>query len=197
MIRWFAETWRDVREVLRELRRELHWQPRSTSTHLSTATERITRTMKRNGPISAGIALLGLALGCETEDTSQSVSAHRASMDMAVTPASAPQDDESPPRAPASSFTLVTDRSLVCMVNNQFMGQPQIPIELDGRAYYGCCEMCKGRLESDPSSRVSSDPVSGKTVDKATAVIGRAGDGRVLYFENDQTFATYAQGTSR
>ena len=83
------------------------------------------------------------------------------------------------------------------MVNNQFMGRPQIPIEVDGRTYYGCCEMCKGRLGSDPSSRVSTDPVSGNTVDKATAVIGRAGDGRTLYFENDQTFAAYARGTSR
>jgi YHS domain-containing protein len=100
--------------------------------------------------------------------------------------------------APASSaLTRVTDRSLVCMVNNQFMGQPQIPIEVEGRTYYGCCEMCKGRLGSDPSSRVGTDPVSGNTVDKATAVIGKTDDGRTLYFENDQTFAAYARGASR
>jgi YHS domain-containing protein len=57
--------------------------------------------------------------------------------------------------------------------------------------------MCKGRLGSDPSSRVSADPVSGETVDKATAVIGRDRDGKTLYFENDQTFAAYARGPSR
>lgn len=32
---------------------------------------------------------------------------------------------------------------------------------------------------------------------EATAVIGRAGDGRTLYFKNDQTFAAYARGSSR
>ena len=147
-------------------------------------------------PIAAAIVLLGLVLGCETKGVNQATPAHP-SMDTPEQPASAPQGHERSADTSASSLTLVTDRSLVCMVNNQFMGRPQIPIEVDGRTYYGCCEMCKGRLGSDPSSRVSTDPVSGNTVDKATAVIGRAGDGRTLYFENDQTFAAYARGTSR
>lgn len=146
-------------------------------------------------PIAAAIVLLGLVLGCETKGANQATTAHP-SMDTPAQPASAPRGHERSSDT-ASSLTLVTDRSLMCMVNNQFMGRPQIPIEVDGRTYYGCCEMCKGRLGSDPSSRVSTDPVSGNTVDKATAVIGRAGDGRTLYFENNQTFAAYAQGTTR
>lgn len=154
------------------------------------------RTIRKSKPFWAGIALLGLALGCETEGKSQSVSAHRAPVDMPVTSASAQQDNEPSPRASAPSLTLITDRALVCMVNNQFMGQAQIPIDVDGRTYYGCCEMCKGRLGSDPSSRVSTDPVSGNTVDKAAAVMGRDRDGRVLYFENDRTFAAYSLRTS-
>jgi YHS domain-containing protein len=147
-------------------------------------------------PNAAVIVLLGLVLGCENKGANQATTAHR-STNTPAQPASVPQGHERSSDTSASSLTLVTDRSLVCMVNNQFMGRPQIPIELDGRTYYGCCEMCKGRLGSDPSSRVSTDPVSGNTVDKATAVIGRAGDGRTLYFENDQTFAAYALGTSR
>jgi hypothetical protein len=51
----------------------------------------------------------------------------------------------------------------VCMVNNHFMGRPQIPIEVEERTYYGCCEMCKGRLGSDPSSRVSTDPAAARS----------------------------------
>lgn len=151
-------------------------------------------------PIAAAIVLLGLMLGCETKGANQATSAQPSIDTPADTPAqavSAPQGHERTSATSASSLTLVTDRSLVCMVNNQFMGRPQIPIEVHGRTYYGCCEMCKGRLGSDPSSRVSTDPVSGSTVDKATAVIGRAGDGRTLYFENDQTFAAYARGSSR
>ena len=36
------------------------------------------------------------------------------------------------------------------------------------------------------------DPVSGKIVDKATAVIGRTADGRVMYFENTRNLERYA-----
>ncbi|WP_437629886.1 hypothetical protein [Sorangium sp. So ce854] len=124
------------------------------------------------------LALVGFALGCESKHASQEAKAHQ-SMPSGVPAqsASTPTDNSIASSASASSLTLVADRSLVCMVNNQFMGRPQIPIEVDGRTYYGCCEMCKGRLGSDPSSRVATDPVSRNAVDKATAVIGRTSDG--------------------
>jgi len=99
------------------------------------------------------------------------------------------------PQGPAArTLTRVADASTVCMVNNTYMSAPQIPIQVDGRTYFGCCEMCKGRLERDPSARVAVDPVSGRQVDKATAVIGRDGSNRVLYFENEQNYRKY-QGT--
>jgi|GEM_PF-2285761 len=110
--------------------------------------------------------------------------------------ASSASSASSPASVATSALTLVTDRSLVCMVNNQFMGLPQIPIEVAGRTYYGCCEMCKGRLGNDPSSRTATDPVSQRSIDKATAVIGKTNDGRVLYFENDQTFAAFTRRAS-
>jgi len=99
-----------------------------------------------------------------------------------------------PSTAPASAaLTLVTQANQVCMVNNQFMGQEQIPVEVEGKTYFGCCEMCKGRLERDPSSRSAKDPVSGKLVDKATAVIGKRASGDVLYFESKETFERFAK----
>lgn len=70
----------------------------------------------------------------------------------------------------------------VCMVNNQYFGTPQIPVEVDGRTYYGCCEGCKATLAGDAKARTAVDPVSGKPVDKAVAHIGAYPDGRVLYF---------------
>ena len=94
--------------------------------------------------------------------------------------------------APGSALTRIKDRSLVCMVNNQFMGRPQIPVTVNGNTYYGCCEMCKGRLANDPSARTAVDPVSQRAVDKATAIIGRADNGATLYFESEQTFAAYS-----
>ena len=66
------------------------------------------------------------------------------------------------------------------MVNNAVYEKDQIAVQVDGKTYFGCCEMCKGRLASDASARSATDPVSGKTVDKATAVIGATPDGKVL-----------------
>ena len=81
----------------------------------------------------------------------------------------------------------------VCMVNNTVFEKDQIPVEVDGKTYYGCCEMCKERLTKDESARYGTDPVSGARVDKATAVIAAQGDGTTLYFENDANFEAYAK----
>jgi YHS domain-containing protein len=79
----------------------------------------------------------------------------------------------------------------VCMVNDTTFPKDQIPVAVDGKTYFGCCEMCKGRLAQDATVRRATDPVSGKPVDKATAIIGAKPDGRVLYFESEKTFAAY------
>jgi YHS domain-containing protein len=91
----------------------------------------------------------------------------------------------------AAAITRV-EPNKVCMVNNQFMDKDQIPVEVEGKTYYGCCNMCKERLTQDAASRSAVDPLSGKTVDKAKAVIGAQVDGSVLYFENEENLASYA-----
>ncbi len=84
----------------------------------------------------------------------------------------------------------------VCMVNNTRFDKDQIPVKVGGETYFGCCEMCKGRLAGDASVRQATDPVSGKVVDKAKAVIGAKPDGKVLYFESEKTFAAYQKRKS-
>jgi YHS domain-containing protein len=79
----------------------------------------------------------------------------------------------------------------VCMVNDTVFAKDQIPVQVGSKTYFGCCEMCKGRLATDASARSATDPVSGKAVDKATAVIGATPDGKVLYFESDTTFSQF------
>jgi len=79
----------------------------------------------------------------------------------------------------------------VCMMNNTVFPKEQIAVPVDGKTYFGCCEMCKGRLAQDPTVRQATDPVSGNPVDKARAVIGAMPDGKVLYFESERTFAAY------
>lgn len=86
--------------------------------------------------------------------------------------------------APAQARLTRAKPSLVCMVNDRYMGKAQIPVEVEGKTYYGCCKMCEQRLAQDVAIRSAVDPVSGKTVDKAKAVIGRASNDDVLYFES-------------
>lgn len=85
----------------------------------------------------------------------------------------------------------------VCMVNNQVFSSPQIPVEVDGKTYYGCCPACKATLEEDASMRTAVDPVSGVEVDKALAAIGAFSDGSVLYFENAGNRETFARTMSQ
>ena len=79
----------------------------------------------------------------------------------------------------------------VCMINNQRFNKEQIAVEVEGKTYYGCCEMCKAKLQNDVESRFAIDPVSGNKVDKAKAVIGANADGKVFYFENAENLKKF------
>lgn len=94
--------------------------------------------------------------------------------------------------AAADGVTRVADTDKVCMMNDRYMGTAQIPVDVGGKRYYGCCAMCKERLARDRRTRVALDPVSGKEVDKATALIAKRADGSVLYFENEANLKKYA-----
>ena len=83
--------------------------------------------------------------------------------------------------------------SKVCMINEKVIVDDQIPVPVNGKTYYGCCEMCKARLGNDASARTATDPLTQKLVDKAVAVIAKRPDGAVAYFESKQTFAAYTQ----
>ena len=91
---------------------------------------------------------------------------------------------------PNGKLTRVETKT-VCMINEHAMGKDQIPIEIEGKTYYGCCEMCKERLAKDAAARTATDPVTKKPVDKATAVIAAQPDGTVLYFESEKTLEQY------
>lgn len=81
----------------------------------------------------------------------------------------------------------------VCMMNNRFMKDKQIPVPIDGRTYFGCCAMCKDKLTNDAAARTATDPVSGRPVDKAVAVIGAKPSNAVVYFENQENFDAYVR----
>ena len=81
----------------------------------------------------------------------------------------------------------------VCMVNNTRFSVVQIPVEVEGKTYYGCCPMCEERLKKDAAMRKAVDPVSGAEVDKADAVIGVKRDGSVYYFETEETYEAFRE----
>ncbi len=115
-----------------------------------------------------------------------------------------PKEDASPSSSAAASavppvtsvvaqnaLSRVTEPSKVCMVNDQYMDQEQIPVAVDGKTYFGCCPMCKAKLEGQEAARTAVDPVSGARVDKATAVIARDASNKVYYFESEQTMRRF------
>ncbi len=65
-----------------------------------------------------------------------------------------------PRRKPPSPASRRSRPKYVCMINNQVFDKEQIPVEVDGKTYYGCCAMCKERLAKDADSRKAVDPVS-------------------------------------
>lgn len=103
-----------------------------------------------------------------------------------------PAKEEARREAPAAGLQVVETRE-VCMVNDRFFAREQIPVEVDGKTYYGCCEGCKKRLAEDEAIRQANDPVTGHPVDKATAVITARPDGSVLYFSSEETLARYLE----
>ena len=94
----------------------------------------------------------------------------------------------------AQDKVVPVESNFVCMINDRSMANEQIPVPIDGKTYYGCCPMCKERLAKDEASRYAVDPVSGKKVDKAKAVIGALPGAAVLYFENQKNFDRYNAG---
>lgn len=80
------------------------------------------------------------------------------------------------------------------MVNDRVMAQPQLPVLVQGRTYFGCCAGCVDRLKRDRAARVAVDPVSGREVDKSQAVMLQDEGARVLYFENLDTAARFRRG---
>jgi YHS domain-containing protein len=94
------------------------------------------------------------------------------------------------------SELVQVETKYVCMINNQKFDKEQIPVVVAGNTYYGCCEMCKETLRNKPASRMAIDPVSGKKVNKAKAVIGATADGKVFYFENQENLKKFKSTAS-
>lgn len=83
----------------------------------------------------------------------------------------------------AQNYEIVPNEK-VCMVNDRFMGVSQIPIDVNGTTYYGCCENCVEKLQKNLDDvRFGSNPLNDTKVDKASAIIVQdKSSGSVFYF---------------
>lgn len=97
--------------------------------------------------------------------------------------------------AQAAEALSIVENEKVCMVTDMHFPKKQIPVTHDGKTYYGCCENCKETLAKDSKARTAIDPISGKTVDKAKAIIAARADHSVVYFESKKNFEAYLKST--
>lgn len=91
----------------------------------------------------------------------------------------------------------VEKKEYVCMMQDMVMMRKGVLLVKDGKQYWGCCEMCKAKLEAEPEKYSKGiDPVSGKAVDKALALI-YALEGQAFYFESKKTRAAFAKSPKK
>ena len=73
------------------------------------------------------------------------------------------------------------------------MGIDQIPVLVQNKTYYGCCDKCVRDLNEDETVRYAIDPFSNVRVDKALAFItmNSKQKGTILYFESKENAKRY------
>lgn len=103
----------------------------------------------------------------------------------------APHESPAPPQAIDRTGKIPNE--FVCMVNNAFMGIPQIAVNVDGKTYYGCCDMCEQKLKDSDAHRYAKDPLTGERVDKANAfiVLTAPNSYQVAYFASEDNFLKF------
>jgi YHS domain-containing protein len=91
----------------------------------------------------------------------------------------------------------VADRQYVCMMQDTLQVKPGVPVQFDGRTYYGCCPMCAQTMTAEPARYLKAkDPVTGETVDKASALI-YGFQGSAFYFASDTSRQAFAAKPSQ
>lgn len=128
--------------------------------------------------LTGGFFLIA-ALGCNTQSQPENEQAKQPD----VTQATDKQDYQVGDQVP---------NELVCMVNDAYMGKSQIAVPVNGKTYYGCCQMCVKKLNEQESARTAFDPHSGRMIDKVDAYIVLLDEqGTVGYFESQKSYETF------
>ncbi|WP_421773833.1 hypothetical protein [Gracilimonas sp.] len=107
-------------------------------------------------------------------------------------PSFAQADTETADVKPTQQETLkLVEVRFVCLMTDRSFDEEQIPVNIDGIIYYGCCNNCVKNLKEQEENRYAVDPVSKKRINKATAVIGASADNSVYYFESEENLKRF------
>lgn len=84
--------------------------------------------------------------------------------------------------------------SHVCMPDDKYFGRKLVPVEINGKTYYACCQKCGAKLRLE-AARYGADPMTGESVDKADAyiVLKQDGSNGVFYFKSVETYSKYIE----
>src|SRR5262245_34141796 len=64
-------------------------------------------------------------------------------------------DHEALPPAGAKGLVRIEPQH-VCMLSNRFLGEkPNVPVEVEGKTYFGCCANCAARIGSTAEARLA------------------------------------------
>ncbi len=99
--------------------------------------------------------------------------------------------------AQGASGARVSDRKLVCMLQDSLQTREGLEHTYNGKKYYLCCGGCLAGFEQNPARYSHAvDPVSGKQVDKADAPI-YGYKGRAYFFSSQNTLQTFARNPDK
>lgn len=88
----------------------------------------------------------------------------------------------------AGNWLKRVNASEVNMVTNRRLKDGQDTVLIKGKAYHTSGESYVWTMQQNPSIRFAKDPFTGKTIDKADAVIFANASGKVLYFESEESY---------
>ena len=93
--------------------------------------------------------------------------------------------------SPAGFWMKRVKTDEINMVTNRYTTELQSRVILGGKVYYTLGESYAWTMQQNPSIRFAKDPLTGKTIDKADAIIYIDADGRALYFESEGTYKKF------
>lgn len=99
---------------------------------------------------------------------------------------------------PTASCTIPSiEVKQVCAVENVLQAREGIPCEHDGKTYWVCCPRCVEAFKQNPDAyRLATDPVSGQSIDKATALV-QPYAGHVFFFASEATRTAFNKQPER